>query len=201
MSDRRTVSKDILRLLCAVATSVLLAACGDDERPGAAPVGTPENPAVARPQARETEPANRRKPGARRATATPGYESLVGSQKSRPHQRFTPCNLVTKTQAQAILGSRILTPKEASLGPTCIYQTPRATKFVTLAVQSADMADLKRRLREIRRVEISSRPAFCGRLGQAVLYLPLAGVRVLSISAPCATAQRFAAIALSRLGP
>lgn len=200
MSERRTVSRGILRVLCAVAAPVLLAACGNDERPSAGPVGTPENPAVARPQARETEPAKRRPSGAR-ATPKPGYESLVGSQKSRPSQRFTPCNLVTRTQAQAILGSPILTPREASLGPTCIYQTPRATKFVTLAVQSADMADLKHRLHAIRRVEISSRPAYCGRLGQAVLYVPLGGIRVLSISAPCPTAQRFAAIALSRLKP
>lgn len=198
MTASRTTARRVLTVLFAVPAPVLLAACGSDAQSSGRPVGTPENPAVGQRLPGGGEPTEASAP--RRGTAqTPSYDGVVKSQKRRPRERFTPCNLVTKTQARAILGAAVHEPSEAPQGPTCIYRTGTGSNFVTLALQSADMADLKRHLRGVKRVEVSSRVAYCGKVGQPVLYVPLSGGRVLSIFASCKTAQQFASIALSRL--
>jgi hypothetical protein len=159
-----------------------LAGCG-----GAAPEppGSPANPLVA--QAGSGEPS-----------AAAGYQALVERQSRTPRRRFAPCNLVTRAQAQGILGARVQAPLEAPQGPTCIYRSPGA--FVTLAVQSAPFAPIKRRLRDPRRIRVAGRTAYCGFEAQAVLYVPLAGGRTLSVGARCPIARRFAAAAVRRLG-
>ncbi len=187
-------------VLAALAATMALVACGGDgsESRSPTPVGTPENPAVAKSSPGGGEPTQERPP-ARGRTDSPSYDDIVKSQRRKPRERFTPCNLVTKTQAQAILGAAVLQPQEAPQGPTCIYRTRTASKFVTVAVQSAQMADLKRHLRGVQRVQVGSRVAYCGKAGQPVLHVPLGGSRVLSISAACETARRFASTALARL--
>ena len=191
----------VLSLVCIVAASVPLAACGsEDRRPSRGPVGSPQNPVAARPAPEPTEPSGR----ATRTSAAalrPGYERIVEDQDRSPRQRLHPCNLVTKTQAQAILRASIRTPREGLQGPTCIYEARRTATLVTIAVQSADIADLKRQLRRVRPVAVASKRGYCGRVGRPVLYVPLSGGRVLTIAASCATAQRFATTALTRLRP
>lgn len=177
-----------------------LAACGDRTADNAAPPGSPSNPLVALP-----DPS---------ATRTPPTEGFPG-QGSVPRRRGTrpapaaaprgpsasrPCSLVTKTEASAILGRKLAQPLEAPQGPTCIYQTLRSTKaYVTLAVQTAELDALKRYLRDMRRVRVASRTAYCGRYGRPLLYLSLGHDRVLTISGRCAVAARFAARAVARL--
>jgi hypothetical protein len=46
---------------------------------------------------------------------------------------------------------------------------------------------------------VGARKAYCGSLGSQMLYVPLTGGRVLHVTASCAVAQRFAALALSHL--
>ena len=196
MTAGRTVARGLLTVLVAAAPAVLLAACGGESRSSERPVGTPENPAVAQPFPGGGEPAAR--PRSRRETSpTPSFDRVVESQKRRPRKRFSPCNLVTSKQAREILGAAVLQPREAPQGPTCIYRTRSGERFVTLAVQSAAIADLRRHLRRAQRFEVGSRRAYCGTLGQPVLHVALGGGRVLTVAAPCDTARRFAATALS----
>lgn len=188
----------ILPALLMAATAVSVAACGGDPEPSGGPAGSPENPAIAQPAPGGGEPTERSRP--RPETGRdPGYDAIVTRQRRRPRERFTPCNLVTRSQARAILGAAVLQPREAPQGPTCIYRTRASTQFVTLAVQPGEIRQLTRHLRRMQRFEIASRRAYCGTLGQPVLYVALGGRRVLSVSAPCDTARRFASTALSRL--
>jgi hypothetical protein len=180
---------------------VLLPACGgDDSKPSAAP-GSPENPLVAQPGPTPVgERANEAAapPGGAKGTQ-PGYEGLVESQSGRPRSRFTPCNLVSEGEAQAIFGSATEAPLEAQQGPTCVYRTRSGNGFVTIAVQPLRFEQVRPLLRQPRRVAVSDRVAYCGQHGQAMLYMPLAGSRVLSVAGPCAVATRFAAKAVERL--
>ena len=59
------------------------------------------------------------------ATVRPGYKTLVERQTAKPQERFTPCNLVTRSEAQRILRKPVQAPYEAPQGPTCLYR-PRA---------------------------------------------------------------------------
>jgi hypothetical protein len=137
--------------------------------------------------------------GTATAKAQPGYETLVERQTNKPAQRFTPCNLVTAAQARAIIGRPIRQPLEAPQGPTCIYRTRRGNGFVSLAIQTTNVNDLKQRIEKRRRVRIAARTAYCGWYGQAVLYLPLGRSSVLSVAARCPLARQFAAAAVRRL--
>ena len=89
---------------------------------------------------------------------------------------------------------------EAPQGPTCIYRSKAAKRFVTVAVQSADFAkQIEPRLHQASSFSVGSRTAYCGQHGQQMLYVPLSGDRVLAIAAPCPMAKRFAAQALRQL--
>jgi hypothetical protein len=112
-----------------------------------------------------------------------------------------PCRLVSKAQAQAILGRPIADPQEASLGPTCIYEPLGSKRFTTLTVESIDFAKLRGEIRNLKRVGLGGRAAaYCGDFGEPTTFVPLAHGRVLNVTAPCAVGVRFAARALPRLG-
>jgi hypothetical protein len=202
-------------LIGALLPMATLAACGGEDKSG--PVGSADNPATPRATGPSIEATGA--PGGKGATASgsnvvptgpqqadpsapgakPGYRELVGGQTSKPKARFTPCALVTKAQAQAILGTTLLEPQEAAQGPTCIYRSRSGKQFVTLALQSADFDKLRPQLKHRRRITISDRIGYCGTYGRPILYLPLSGDRVLSVSAPCDTARQFAVRAVPRL--
>jgi hypothetical protein len=195
----KTSRRTGVRLLCltAVVTATAgLAACGGDAAKPTPP-GSPQNPLVGKPTQDAVQ--GRSNEASAGADATPGYQKLVQRQSSNPQSRFTPCNLVSPAQARAIFGAPIQAPIEAPQGPTCIYRTKSPGGFVTLAVQSVDFDKLKRRIQEPRRVDVSSRSAYCGTYGQPMLYAPLSGTRVLSVAGPCAVAKQFAAKAMQRL--
>jgi hypothetical protein len=194
-----------LLLVIALATAGLLTACGGDDRQPAA-LGSPENPVVAQmPESESGSPAagarsNEGSAPADKAGEQPGYKALVDRQSAKPRERFTPCNLVGPARARAIVGAPLEPPVEAPQGPTCIYRKRGSDELVTLAVQQARFAQLKRQVRGAQSVDVSSRAAVCGVHGRPVLYMPLGGGRVLSIAAPCATATEFARAAVRRLG-
>jgi hypothetical protein len=110
-----------------------------------------------------------------------------------------PCTLVSRTEAQGILGRPIATPIEAPLGPTCIYRPLGAGSFVTLTLGSSDFAKVKPHLRGRTEQNVDGRIAYCGDYGQATTFVSLAGGRILTVTAPCALGMRFAAQAVPRL--
>lgn len=150
--------------------------------------------------------ANRRRAAARAHAKRAGDASPAAHAQRRrtlpvttPVSARRPCTLVTREQAQALVGAPILQPLQASQGPTCIYRSRSGKRFVTLAVQSADLGALRSRLRHPRRIDVSNRIGYCGRLGGPMLVVGLSAGRVLGIAAPCSLAIRFAARALRRL--
>jgi hypothetical protein len=171
-----------------------LAACGGGSSKPSPPPGSPQNPLVA-----QTDKSNPASEAARAPATKPGYEGLVESQASKPRSRFTPCNLVTKAQAQAIVGLPLRDPLEAPRGPTCIYRSRDGKRLITLAVQPLDFAKLKRRVHGGQAVSVANRSAFCGTLGAPVLYVELPKRRVLSVAARCEVGKQFATAAVRRL--
>jgi hypothetical protein len=209
-NDRR-IGVRSLTLIALVLTTALLTACGGASKPKPAP-GSPDNPLVAQAEAspasagRLNEAAPVKANGKSSTTSEgaakaeqPGYQKLVERQGRKPRSRFTPCNLVTKAQAGAIVGAPQQDPLEAPQGPTCIYRSKDGKRFVAVAVQPVEFAKVKRQLHKRQPVSVSDKKAFCGVLGQPILYVPLSGSRVLSVAAPCKVAKRFAATAVQRL--
>jgi Protein of unknown function (DUF3558) len=190
----------LLALVALATAAIAVTACGGDAKPPAAP-GSPQRPLVGKqPTPGGGTAGGRRNEAAAPAKAkAPGYDALLDAQSSHPRSRFTPCNLVTEKQAQAILGAPLQDPVEAAQGPTCIYRSKDGRSFVTLAVQSLDFAKLKPRLRVPRRVTVGARTAYCGTYGQPMLYVPLSSGRVLSVAGRCEVARRFATRAVRQL--
>jgi hypothetical protein len=204
-----------ITLSLAAAVCVLaLTACGDDAKPKAA-AGSEANPLTAtRPgelstppatgSGADAEPQRAAVPAGEPSTAAakepaPGYKALLDRQTASPRHRFTPCNLVTGREARDIVGEPMEVPVEAPQGPTCIYR-PRAGKdLIALAIQDTSFTKIKRRMDDLRRVDVSDRTAYCGTYGQPVLYVPLRGGRLLSVNADCDIARGFAVKALSHL--
>jgi hypothetical protein len=170
---------------------------GDDGPP---PLGSPENPVPARadPAAEGSEAAK---------DVKPGYDKLVARQQKaseksgnqQPRSRFTPCNLVTKTQAESIIGKPLTDPVEAPLGPTCIYRSRDGKAFVTVLLREARFTSVERQLDKPERLRLSDHDAVCGSVGRPMLHVSVARSRVLSVAAPCAVATKFAKTAVQRL--
>lgn len=183
-------------LLLALA-AIALSACGGGAGAASAP-GTQANPMVGNIKA-EDQAKSRVNEAAAAPTAAPGYQGLLEKQTTKPRDGFTPCNLVTPGQAQAILGGPIRAPLEAPQGPTCIYRTRSGTGYATISVQSLDLAALRKNLRDVRPVSVAGRRAYCGELGQPMLYAGLGDGRVLAVAARCRVARQFASRAVPRL--
>jgi hypothetical protein len=110
-----------------------------------------------------------------------------------------PCTLVTRAEAAAILHRRIARMTTGAQGPTCIYQPAGGGRVVTLAVQSADFAAIRRQGHLVSSRGVGGHRAYCIRLGSETTYVPLSGHRVLTITASCPVGARFAARALRRI--
>jgi hypothetical protein len=121
----------------------------------------------------------------------------VGDRSAAGHN---PCSLVSRAQAQTILGKAIGPLVEAPLGPTCIYRPVGAKRFVTLTVESIDIARVRAQIRNRTQLDVAGRTAYCGTYGQPTVFVPLASGRVLAVTASCAIGAKFAAEAVPRLG-
>jgi hypothetical protein len=184
---RRTTLAALLLSLLA-----LVGACGESEPASKAPPGSPENPLQSQARHDGTDPDA---PGG----SKPNYRSLVDRQSGDPAQRSSPCAFVTKRQAQEIVGASLLDPVEAPQGPTCIYRDRGGKTFITVALQDGGFGALRDDIRRLRRVAVAERRAYCGVYGSPTLFLPLEGGRVLSVTAQCEVAMRFARSAVPRL--
>ena len=114
---------------------------------------------------------------------------------------LNPCTLVTRAEAQAILGKPVGQPVSAPQGPTCIYKPQGTTRVVTLAVESLHFSTTKpqSQLRDRMPVTVGGHTAYCGVAGDPTMILPLSSGRFLNVTAPCPLAAAFAAKALTRL--
>lgn len=114
---------------------------------------------------------------------------------------INPCTLVTRAQAQAILGKPIGQPVSAPQGPTCIYKARGTTHAITLAVESLKFSTVapQSQLRDRMSVTVSGHRAYCGVASGPTMILPLSAGRFLQITAPCPIAATFAAKALPHI--
>jgi hypothetical protein len=114
---------------------------------------------------------------------------------------LNPCTLVTRAEAQAILGKPVGEPVSAPQGPTCIYKPQGTTRVVTLAVESLHFSTIKpqSQLRDRMSVTVGGHTAYCGVAGTPTMILLLPAGRFLDVTAPCPLAAAFAAKALAHL--
>jgi hypothetical protein len=191
-----------VRSLCLVVLLVAaaaLSACGGSDAPKAAQ-GMPQNPLHATPDVANSGAGRANEAGTPAADAAPGYSKLLANQSRKPKKRFSPCNLVSKRKAGAILGYAVVDVTEAPQGPTCLYKGKDASAgLVALAVQVQPVAPLKHAMRRARAIDLNGTKGYCGVSGQPMLYAKLSQGRVLTVAAPCAVAQRFASTALAKL--
>ena len=111
-----------------------------------------------------------------------------------------PCHLVTATEARSITAGGITAITEAPLGPTCIYHSAKAkSPSITMTVEVMKLAQVTQKLAGKAQFTIKSHPAYCGKLGSEMLFVPLTNGQVLNIVAPCSVAREFASVALSHL--
>jgi hypothetical protein len=129
----------------------------------------------------------------------PGYQKLLEQQTRKPRSRFTPCNLVRRSEAAAILGVAVAPLVEAPQGPTCIYRASKGSGFITVSVQKAALSKLRKQVRHAKQVAVAERDSLCGTVGRPLLYVPLSSARVLVVTAPCQVARQFASAAVPRI--
>jgi hypothetical protein len=198
-NSSRPVTLGLIVLVAIVAGAI--AGCGGSHHSKPGPLGSASNPVVAQGGEGSEELDSERSAGKSGTGGDPpGYQQLVERQKTRPRGRFTPCNLVTRAEAAAIIGRRLAGPIEAPQGPTCIYRSAaRGRQFVTVAVQYVSIPSVARHVANRKRIRVTHRAGICGANGQPTLYMPLTGGRVLTIGAQCGIARQFAAKALARL--
>lgn len=134
--------------------------------------------------------------------AKPARDTGVESEEEQnaSPRPLNPCHLVDAQQAGRILRSSHVEVQTAPQGPTCIY-TPsgRPTAAVTVVIEPTTAAELARHGRLVGRLTLASRRAYCVKYGAAVLYAQLPDGSAMAVSAPCAIAAQFAALALPRL--
>lgn len=184
----------------ALAAVVLATGCGGSKDQPKAALGTPQNPMVATTAAAtptSPTPAARRR--ARAAAAKPNYEELPQQRAAPTGKAFSPCNLVSQSRAEAILRGAIQAPLEAPQGPTCIYRTKKGASFVTVAVQAVTLRKLHAQLAKADTSTVGGRTAYCAKVGNPTLYVPLGSARILTVSAPCKIAKAFARTAVVKL--
>jgi hypothetical protein len=114
---------------------------------------------------------------------------------------LSPCTLVTRSEAQAILGQPIAGLEKAVQGPTCIYHQRHTKRLITVALQrGVRLTAAQQHGRQVVRVNLHGRKGYCLKQGTLMMLVPLGDGQVLNVSAACPIAARFATKALARLG-
>jgi hypothetical protein len=134
-----------------------------------------------------------------RTTATRNPSQREPTSARAAGHSSNPCKLVTRREAEGIMGRAVNSPALAPLGPSCIYRVRGAKQTVTVAVQATPFASLKSRLKKTQHRTIAGRTAYCGVYGQTTTIVALPRRRVLTIAAPCTMGFGFAAKALPRV--
>ncbi len=134
----------------------------------------------------------------RSSTAARHHGGSAGPNLAVPHGP-NPCELVTPSQARAILGTPNVTETEAPLGPTCILIVKGRSRPITIAVEAVALAKLSRQMRQRHPVTVDGRAGDCGVLGQPMLDVSIAATKILNVTAPCTEAEALAAKAVPHL--
>lgn len=124
------------------------------------------------------------------------------SEESKPTSQkiINPCGLVTRSEAASAIGTAVPSPREAPLGPTCIYETSNRKTFMTVSVQVRSFATVASQDVSLRRFAGLGRPAYCGgTTGATTLFVRLSAGEVLQVTGPCLTAAKLASHAIPRL--
>lgn len=112
---------------------------------------------------------------------------------------LNPCALVSVGEAKTITGGTVSSSFEAPLGPTCVYKAARPRTDITVDVEAVSLAQAASHMTKRKQLTVGGHRAYCGMLGSQMLFVPLAGGKLLHVTAPCALAQQFATLALGRL--
>jgi hypothetical protein len=120
--------------------------------------------------------------------------------KSSGASVLSPCTLVTRSEARAILGRPIAGLEKAVQGPTCIYRQQGSKRLVTVALQHARLSAAQQRGKQVVRVNLRGHKGYCLKQGTLMMLVPLRDGQVLNVSAACPIAAQFASKALARLG-
>jgi hypothetical protein len=133
---------------------------------------------------------------------SPNSRSTGGQEASEPSVEegaIEPCSLVSEDEAASILEGNV-NVTEGLQGPTCIYSKHGSNLQVAVGVtETTPLPNLRRRPDKASRVQVGDHTGWCLRYGSSSLEVPLGDGRVLDVTAPCATATRFAALALERV--
>jgi hypothetical protein len=132
------------------------------------------------------------------ATTAPGDRNGPAGVPPRAKPQ-DPCKLVSKAEAQAILGAAIENPRTQPLGPTCVYRTPDSSTFITVAFETLDFSQVKSQIQNLVAIDGLGHQAYCGNYGRPAIFVVLSNSKVLNVTAPCGIARQFAAKALPRV--
>lgn len=208
------MSRPVRRIACVLSPLVavlLLAACGGSSSSSSSS-STSAHIASAKVQAAHKVAPIPQFVG---ASARDVHVTHTGPVKARPPQPGTiddevnasgaktlnPCTLVSRSEAQAIVGKSIGKPVDAPQGPTCIYTPKGGRGLITLAVQATDFSKVQpqSQLRNRMSVKVHGHTAYCGIAGSPTMIVPLTSGHFLVVTAPCPIAASFAAKALARI--
>lgn len=208
-------------LLLPAAAALLLGACGGSS-PSSSSSASFANPAIPAGAAASSGAVARS--GVQAGRGVTPISKLLGADQVRPTRRrpiraraqagmiddevsttgakpLDPCSLVTRAQAQAILGHAVGQPVDAPEGPTCIYTAQGFKGPITLAVVATDFLSVKpqAQLRDRMSVTVGGHAAYCGVAGTPTMVVPLSPGKFLTVAAPCPIAASFAAAALGHI--
>ena len=107
-----------------------------------------------------------------------------------------PCEFVSGSQAQAIIGAPIAGITEAPLGPTCVFSLRGKHQTITIAVEQQRLITQVRYMHRRQHLVLHGHHAYCGVLGRPMLDVSLGAGRILNVTAPCSVAKQLAAQAL-----
>jgi hypothetical protein len=113
---------------------------------------------------------------------------------------LSPCTLVTRSEARAILGRPIVGLKKAAQGPTCIYRQQDSKRLITVSLQHLELSPAQQRGKQVVRVNLRGHKGYCLKQGTLMMLVPLRDGQVLNVSAACPIAAQYASKALARLG-
>jgi hypothetical protein len=212
-------ARPVASVLIPLAATLLLAACGGSSSPSSSSSASSSSSSAS------AHIASARVQAARKVAPIPQFVGAAahdvhvtptGPVKARPPQPGTiddevnasgaktlnPCTLVSRSEAQAIVGKPVGKPVDAPQGPTCIYTPNRGRKsLITLAVEATDFSKVQpqSQLRDRMSVKVKGHTAYCGVAGGPTMIVPLTTGRFLVVTAPCPIAASFAAKALARI--
>jgi hypothetical protein len=190
----RLRSSRTLIAMVAIGVAIPVAAAGASMLIAEGPPGSPDNPLAAPPL----------DPHVVAAADAKGHlnEARAPSARDVQEEALThrPCDLVSAGEASGILGGSVKAPKEAPLGPTCVYRTEAVESFVTVALQSMGGDHVKATIKGLDRHDVAGKSGYCLQSAASTFYVPLSGGRVLTVgAAECEVAEKFAAKALGAI--